>query len=34
MQAVEIQPVETNPLGIPVLIVIAQPPNKIENVSI
>src|ERR1022692_3633042 len=34
MQAVEVQPVETNPLGMPVLIVIAQPTDKIENVSI
>src|ERR1022692_6366 len=34
MQAVEVQPVKTNPLGMPVLIVVAQPTDKIENVSI
>ena len=34
MQAVEIEPVETNPLGMSVLIVIAQPTDKIENISI
>jgi hypothetical protein len=34
MQAVEIQPVETNPLGMPVLIVIAQPTDKIENIGV
>ncbi len=34
MQAVEVQPVETSPLGMPVLVVIAQPPDKIENIGI
>ena len=34
MQAVEIQPIETNPLGMPVLIVIPQPTYKIENIGV
>ena len=34
MQAVEIQPIETSALGMPVLVVIAQPPNKIENIGV
>ena len=34
MQAVEIQPIETDPLGMPVLIVIPQPTYKIENICV